>query len=98
MTMAERHFRKNSTTFNCQSCGRLTRDTAGTNQQLCPQCDTWTMIENSILNDALIGRELAAAEARIAQLKAEAVKKGGQFEEVSNNAPAQAEAKLRPAL
>ncbi|HDR9174471.1 TPA: hypothetical protein QDB23_001684 [Burkholderia vietnamiensis] len=78
--MAERHFRKNSTTFNCRSCGRLTRDTTGTNQQLCPQCDTWTMIENSILDEDLAGDELTQAEARIANLKAEAVAKGGRFD------------------
>ncbi|ASW04260.1 MULTISPECIES: hypothetical protein [Burkholderiaceae] len=77
--MAERHFRKNSTTFNCRSCGRLTRDIAGTNQQLCPQCDAWTMIENSILDEDLAGPDLAEAEARIAKLKAEAVAKGGRF-------------------
>lgn len=78
--MAERHFRKHSTTFNCRSCGRLTRDTTGTNQQLCPQCDTWTMIENSILDEDLAGDELTEAEARIANLKAEAVAKGGRFD------------------
>ena len=78
--MAERHFRKNSTTFNCRSCGRLTRDTTGTNQQLCPQCDAWTMIENTILDEDLDSAELAEAEARIAKLKAEAVAKGGRFE------------------
>jgi predicted ATP-dependent serine protease len=77
--MTERHFRKDSTTFNCGSCGRLTRDTTGTNQRLCPQCDAWTMIENGI-DDDLSGPELAGAEARIAKLKAEAVKKGGRFD------------------
>ncbi|WP_155646843.1 hypothetical protein [Burkholderia territorii] len=78
--MAERHFRKNSTTFNCRSCGRLTRDTTGTSQQLCLQCDRWTMIENSILDEDLTGDELTEAEARIANLKAEAVAKGGRFD------------------
>lgn len=78
--MAERHFRPRSTTFTCRSCGRLTRDTTGTNQELCSQCDAWTMIENTINDEDLTTAELADAEARIANLKAEAVKKGGRFD------------------
>lgn len=77
--MAVSKFRQGSTVFHCRSCNRLTRDTAGTNQQLCPECDTWTMIENGIMDEDLTGDELADAEARIAKLKAEAVKRGGHF-------------------
>jgi hypothetical protein len=58
------------------------------------------MIENSICDDDLAGTELAAAEARITKLKAEAVKKGGRFSEPTNTATtaAQAHASLLQAL
>ncbi|MFM0069255.1 hypothetical protein [Paraburkholderia aspalathi] len=78
--MAVSKSRSRSTTFNCRICGRLARDTTGTGQELCSQCDGCTMIKNEISDNDLTSGELADAAARIVKLKAEAIEKGGKFD------------------
>jgi len=68
---------KRGGTFNCSTCNRLTRKTAYTAGQCCPECDEAAMIENGISDEGLTGLDLAKAEAKIAELNRIAVKKGG---------------------
>ncbi|HIH2744651.1 TPA: hypothetical protein ACYLN4_000309 [Burkholderia lata] len=65
--------------FTCGICGRRTRHTDQGMSHLCPQCDRWTALENSVVDLDYKGmpEELARAEATILQLKREAMKRGG---------------------
>lgn len=65
--------------FACGICGRRTRHTTQGMSHLCPQCDIWTAMENSIADGDYKGmpEELARAEATILRLKREAMKRGG---------------------
>ena len=48
MEMTVSKFRRGSSTFNCNTCGRLTRDTVGTNVQSCEQCYELAGLQNSL--------------------------------------------------
>lgn len=65
--------------FTCGICGRRTRHTNQGMSHLCPQCDRWTALENSVVDLDYKGmpEEQARAEAAILQLKREAMKRGG---------------------
>lgn len=71
-----------SSVFTCNVCTRRTRCTGQAMPGLCPQCDEWTQIENSIADGAYRDDPagLKVAEEHIARLKAEATKKGGMFD------------------
>lgn len=74
-------FQKRSGCFACGLCQRLTRRTAKQqNNDLCPQCDQWTMIVNGINDGGYDGDDLTAAEAEILALQQAAAKLGGNRE------------------
>lgn len=69
---------RNGGCFPCNICGRNTREAGQAMHGLCPQCDEWTQIENGLADDLYeTAEEIAAAEARVDELQAEAVKRGG---------------------
>lgn len=76
-------FKRGNPTYSCAVCGRLTRKTNNTAGQCCPECDEACMIENGISDYGLTGEDLAKAEAEIAELHRQAVRKGGKIEGVS---------------
>lgn len=75
-----------SPVFRCNVCSRSTRCTGQDMPGLCPQCDEWTQIENSIGDGAYRNDPagLKVAEEHIARLKAEAVAKGGTFDDLQH--------------
>lgn len=76
-----RRWGQSGTTFPCRQCGRRTRSVDQASPDLCSECDEWTAIENGINDGAYpAAGDLAAAEARIAKLKRQAIKKGGDAE------------------
>lgn len=66
--------------FECNICARRTRHAGQGMDNLCPQCDEWTAMENGINDGNYEGEppeELQRALDRIQALKEEAAKKGG---------------------
>lgn len=76
-------FKRGTGCFFCANCGRLTRQSNTSMGGCCPECDMAAQIENGIMDFDLQGEELADAEARIADLHRDAVRKGGKIEGVS---------------
>lgn len=81
-TFTRRLASQKSAVFHCNCCKRRTRYVNQAMPGLCPQCDEWTQIENSIGDGAYRDDPagLRKAEEHIARLKAEAVAKGGKFD------------------
>lgn len=75
-TMSTKHFSKGSATFHCHVCNRLTRDTQGTNVELCAECYEVAGIENE-LSDNCYNGTAAEAQKEIDVLNQRAVNKGG---------------------
>jgi predicted ATP-dependent serine protease len=84
--MANNRFSRRGTkggVFKCNICTRGTRNAGQAMSGICPECDEWTQIENSIADGSYNGRppeELKRAEESIARLKAKAIAKGGSFD------------------
>lgn len=74
--MSTKHFSKGSATFHCHVCNRLTRDTQGTNVELCAECYEVAGIENE-LSDNCYNGTAAEAQKEIDVLNQRAVNKGG---------------------
>ena len=72
-------FRRGSGCFECEMCGRETRETGDGNAHLgfCPQCRAAAEIENAICDE---GDADGSQQACIDRLYNEAVAKGGKVE------------------
>jgi hypothetical protein len=67
-----KHFERGTAVFDCEHCGRKARNTSDQHQRrVCSQCNEIGEIENGISDNDLTGDELAQAEKRIAELRAE---------------------------
>lgn len=70
-------FKRGSGCFSCSDCKRQTRDTGGDNTdlELCEECYEMAGIENAIAD----GNNDTALLAKLAELKAACIAKGGKL-------------------
>jgi hypothetical protein len=78
--------------FECGQCGRRTRHVEQGMNTLCPECDTWTAIENGMVDAPnMDAEEVAFMERQLRIWKHKALKKGGDAVRLGLTMPPPAE-------